>query len=75
MVKRIRYLRSALLVNSTSASLTQPTGIETQPISIAHTRNTVHQEQSIVSSVGIYSTDCAGSSTAAPYCDEYKRNN
>ena len=33
------------LVNMTATSLTQPTGIEAQPISIAHTRNAAHQEK------------------------------
>ena len=36
------------LVNMTATSLTQPNGIEAQPISIALTRNTVHQEQSFL---------------------------
>ena len=36
------------LVNLSATSVTQPNGIEAQPILIALTRNTVHQEQSIV---------------------------
>ena len=36
----------------TATSLTQPSGIEPQPISRAHTRNTVHREQSIVNPAG-----------------------
>ena len=44
------------LVNMTATSLTQPNGIEAQPISKAPTRNTVHQEQSIVNPAGITPT-------------------
>ena len=41
------------LVNMTATSLTQPNGIEAQLISIALTRNIVHQVQSIVNHAGI----------------------